>query len=188
MCGRYHFYDGNNPVIRKLIDQAKAALPEKEFEEISLFEVFPSQKCFAGYWNPQKKDVRTTVMKWGYSGFNGRQIINARSETCFKSRFFAGSHPCAVPACGYYEWSENPRVKYEFTVEKEPFYLAGIFHKEQNGLHFVILTEEAGEPQRQIHSRQPLLLSYENARKWCASEHPASLRALSIQNRIIRKA
>ena len=184
MCGRYVFFDEKNPKLREMIDTARKKLPEQEFEKISLFEVFPSQYCFAGYWNSSRKEVRTTIMKWGYTGFHGNTVINARSETCFESSFFAGSFPCAIPATGYYEWSVNPRRKYEFTIEEQPFYLGGIFHMENKEPHFVILTEEAGEPQRQIHSRQPLLFTYENAKKWCAAKHPASLRCLSVSKRM----
>lgn len=185
MCGRYRFFDNKNPKLKAMIDAARKQLSPKEFEEISLFEVFPSQKCFVGYWNAKKQEVRTTVMRWGYQGFKGNTVINARSETCFDSSFFQRSLPCAIPAVSYFEWSKNPRNKYEFTVNEQPVYLGGIYHLEEDGYHFVILTEEAGEPQRIIHNRQPLLFTYENARKWCSAKHPASLRSLSIQTRII---
>lgn len=188
MCGRYRFFDEKNPKLKEIIEAARKQLPPEKFEEISLFEVFPGQKCFAGYWNAQKHAVRTTIMKWGYPSVNGRTVINARSETCFDSRFFAGSHPCAIPASSYFEWSVKPKRKYEFTAEEQPVYLGGIFHKEEDGYHFVILTEQAGSPQNEIHDRQPLLFTYENARKWCASQHPASLRSLSVSKRIILQA
>lgn len=185
MCGRYRFFDEKNPKLKEIIETAKKTLPSEEFAEISLFEVFPSQKCFVGYWNQKKQEVRTTVMKWGYTGFHDNTVINARSETCFTSRFFNDSLPCAIPASSYFEWSQNPHRKYEFTTEEQPVYLAGIFHQEKDGNHFVILTEEAGQPQRQIHSRQPVMFPYEKAREWCAFKHPSSLLSCSIQKRII---
>lgn len=163
---------------------AEKNMKPEEFEKISLFDVHPGESAFAGYWNEEKQSTRITIMQWGFKMQN-KLVINARSETCFESSFFKDALPCVLPADSYYEWSKKPHRKYTFLTSSKPMYLAGICHKEDGRLHFVILTEEAGSPQREIHDRQPVIFNYEDAKKWCASKHPTSLLHNSIPERTI---
>ena len=185
MCGRYVFYDENNQQLKKIIASAKEKLPEKEFNEISLFEVFPGQKALAAVYDAKRAQVRIKVMKWGFVQ-GTRSVINARSETCFTSPFFTGSVPCVIPASSYFEWTKTHQ-KYEFRCQDETIYLGGLAHQENEEWHFVILTEDASGKQADIHFRQPLVFNYEDAKKWCASQHPTSMYASSIQERIQTK-
>lgn len=186
MCGRYLFFDDRNEKIRELIEAAEEQLPEKEFRELSFFEVFPDQKILAGIYDHRKEKFITAVMTWGYRA--GRKlIINARSETAETSAFFSGSHRAVIPACGYYEWSKNPRQKYYFTAEKRPIYLACLCRREQDGLRAVILTEDAGEPESRIHDRQPVLFTLEDSRRWCAGEDYKRMLSASLDKRIMEK-
>lgn len=186
MCGRYIFANDENEFILRLIRKAEASMKPEQFEKLSLFDVYPSQNALVMTWNPSGSTMHISSMKWGYEGRNGQLVINARSETAFSSSFFAGSVPCAVPASSYYEWTET-RQKYIFRID-EPFFLAGLCRREQDGYHFVILTEEAAFPQNEIHDRQPVLLTLQNAKTWTASQQPTQLLHLSVPNRIIEKA
>ena len=103
-------------------------------------------------------------------------------------RFFAGSIPCVLPASCYYEWSKETHARYAFRTADECMYLGGLARQFADGWHFVILTEEAKGEARTIHDRQPLVFTYEDAKKWCASLHPTSLLENSIQYRSIVKA
>ncbi len=193
MCGRYLFYDSRNEKIKELIRAAEKSLPAEQFSSISLFEVFPSQNIFSGIYDDAEKKYKTVVMKWGLTGIQNRSIINCRSESFTTSRFFKGCRPCAIPACGYYEWSRNPSCKYYFTTEKQPLYLAGCWRIEKldnQTLQMVcaILTEPAGMPQSSIHSRQPIIFDSEYAHEWCATRDPDSLLHFSMKNRIMTKA
>ncbi len=185
MCGRYVFYDQQNAQLKEMIAQAKEKMSAKEFNEISLFEVFPGQKAFAAVYDTTKKAVRIKTMRWGYDN-HGKAVINARSETCFTSAFFQDSLPCAIPASSYFEWTKTHQ-KYEFRCSDETIYLGALAHLEKNEWHFVILTEEAQGGQAEVHSRQPLVFCYEDAKKWCASPHPTSLLIHSIQERCRKK-
>lgn len=185
MCGRYVFYDQQNAHLKEMIAQAKERMSEKEFSEISLFEVFPGQKAFAAVYVKEKKAPMIKVMKWGYD-IHGRAVINARSETCFTSPFFTGSIPCVIPASSYFEWTKTHQ-KYEFRCQDETIYLGGLAHQENNEWNFVILTEDASGKQADVHFRQPLIFNYEDAKKWCASQHPTSMYERSIQERIQSK-
>ncbi len=186
MCGRYLFYDDKNEDIKELMEAAEKNLPGKEFEELSFFEVFPDQKILAEIYDPRKGIFIHTVMRWGYTG-KSKLIINARSETANDSAFFSGSHRAVIPACGYYEWSKTPRRKYYFTASNTPLYLACLCRREKDGLRAVILTEEAKEPQKLIHDRQPVVFSLESARRWCAGEDYKRMLAASLENRIMEK-
>ena len=187
MCGRYVFYDEMNQRVQRLIETARSRYTEQEFETISLTEVFPGSRAFAGIFIPSAGQFVTRVMRWGYPAAK-KTVINARSETAFSSPFFAGSIPCVLPASYYYEWSKEPRIRYAFRIADACMYLGGIARQIDGEWHFVILTEEAQGEQREIHTRQPLVFTYENAKKWCASQHPTSLYPCSVQKRFTDKA
>ena len=187
MCGRYLFLSEKNERLKALAEAAKEKLKKEQFEKISLYEVFPGSISFAGIYDPVKKNTVTRLMRWGYSKTDGRRIINARSETCFSSPFFAGSLPCALPASAYYEWSKD-KVRHAFCTDEETFYLAGICRMKNNEYEFAVLTEEAQGKCAEIHNRQPVIFNYENAKKWCASDTPWILLEHSVQNRFFEKA
>jgi putative SOS response-associated peptidase YedK len=184
MCGRYIFFDGKNEKIRNLIETARQKLGEEKLSKVSLQEVFPGQNAFVGI--DTGSHMSTKIMHWGYESRHGT-VINARCETAFTSPFFAGSLPCAVIASSYFEWSKDHQ-KYGFFADASPIYLAGLARREKDGWHFVILTENANGLPESIHDRQPVMFTYEDAKKWCASEHPTFLLAKSIRTRYAYKA
>ncbi len=55
-------------------------MPPAEFEQLSLFEVFPGQKVLIGAFDQKAQRFGSCIMKWGYTRGNG-MVINARSET-----------------------------------------------------------------------------------------------------------
>lgn len=185
MCGRYIFYDEQNAYLKEMLENAKAKMSEKTFSEISLFEVYPGQKAFTAVFDQTKKMVRIKVMQWGFS-LNNKQVINARSESCFHSSFFQDAVPCVLPASAYYEWTRTHQ-KYEFRTEQETIFLAGLAHHENEQWHFVILTEQATGDQATIHFRQPVVFNYEDAKKWCSLQAPTSISLPSIQKRLMSK-
>ena len=186
MCGRYLFLTERNQKLKELAELARKQLPPDVYSKISLFEVTPGSFSFAGIYDPSKKKTVTRVMKWGFH-LKNKLIINARSETCFSSPFFADSVPCVLMASSYFEWSAD-KVRYEFRTDDETFYLAGLCRKEENEVHFVILTEEANDITSEVHHRQPVIFTYEKAKAWCASGTPALLLKDSVQNRYYSKA
>lgn len=183
MCGRYIFYDGKKQKIRQLIELAEEKLDPKIMNKVAVNDVYPGNDAFVGVRDGN--GLHTHIMQWGYASDHGL-VINARSETVFTSRFFAGSIPCIAIASAYYEWSAD-HVKYTFGIEDKPLYLASIARKENDIMHYVILTEEARGDCRRIHPRQPVIFTYENAKKWCAG-HTTSLLKDSLQNRMYQAA
>lgn len=185
MCGRYLFFDGENKTIEGWISSARSQMDEEAFSKLSLFEVFPGQSLLAITAGPSGKAV-LTQMTWGYPASDGKLIINARSETALQSRFFAGSSRCLIGVSGYYEWSKNPRRKYYFTAPNAPVYLAALYRQFDDGLHMVILTEDAVNAQAEIHDRQPVMLDREHCRQWCEKTGYEKALTHSLRERLIK--
>ncbi|NCB34051.1 MAG: hypothetical protein EOM64_09295 [Erysipelotrichia bacterium] len=189
MCGRYVFFDERNKTFKIWIDQAEKQFPEKIFREISLFEVFPGQIVLCAAIGSAKQNVQLSLMRWGYIGKKNKLIINARSETAEHSLFFKNSHRCVIPASGYYEWSDYPKIKYYFTAEnQETIYFAGLCRNFDDQLHMVILTEAAKEPESLIHDRQPIIFNTKQAEDWCRGGDYQSLIQSSAAKRLMKKA
>ena len=186
MCGRYLFYNDSSSIMYRWIMAAKQQMSEEEFSSLSLHEVFPSQKALIITADTEgKAQLKTAV--WGYP-LNGKNVINARSETFERSPFFRGSMRCLVPASGYYEWSKSPRLKYFLTGSEQPVYLGGLCRGYEDGLHMVIVTEPAQEPDSLIHDRRPLLFSKDTASFWCREKNIKKALSYSSGERLMRQA
>lgn len=186
MCGRYQFFDDENPDIAALIEQLRGHMDPAEFAQLSLFEVFPGQRVPAYVYDRQNSSFRLVTMDWGLPGHNGSLLINARSETVREKNTFRNMQICLIPACGYYEWAKDPRQKYYFSIPEPPVWLCGLYTKTAEGLRFVIVTEPATMPQAMIHDRQPVLLPKEKAAEACRRNDIDVARSASITLRTMR--
>ena len=109
-------------------------------------------------------------MQWGFAGFNGQSVMNARSETAHEKRLFreawAASH-CIVPADGFYEWKTTPEGKQPFRFVQRSrglFWFAGLWLDDR----FTILTAPALGCVRLLHDRMPIILRTEAIDWWLA--------------------
>ena len=185
MCGRYQFIDDQSEVLKKLAEELKQKLPEAKYDQISLYEVFPSQYACVGVYDRKAASYGIAVMHWGFP-VNGKMLINARSETVREKNTFRNMQICLIPACGYYEWAKEPRQKYYFSIPEPPVWLCGLYTKTAEGLRFVIVTEPATMPQAMIHDRQPVLLPKEKAAEACRRNDIDVARSASITLRTMR--
>jgi putative SOS response-associated peptidase YedK len=97
-----------------------------------------------------------------------KAMFNARFETAdtsgaFKDAF--ASTRCLIPADGFYEWTKSPadggkEPWHIFLPEHQPFSFAGLwaYNRKLDITSCTIITQAAGEPMRQIHDRQPVIL------------------------------
>ena len=131
------------------------------------------------------KEVGVKRLNWGIPKKNGR-IINARSETANTSLFFKDYYRTIIPACGYYEWDKE-KNKYYFSTKEKTIYLAALAKQNTPKDQFVILTEEASEPELQIHNRQPILFSKEDAKAWLLGKSYDDSIKNSIHERIMSR-
>ena len=126
------------------------------------------------------------MARWGLipsrakDGGIGSRLINARAETVARKPAFRGAYRqrrCLVPADGFYEWRKQPsggKQPYRIGLEDAaPFVFAGLFERwvdpEADIVEsFTILTTEANELLRPIHSRMPVILEGDGPARWLA--------------------
>lgn len=175
MCGRYYIEIDEDELrdIAREIEKNKQNYPEqlkfKVSGEIFPTDIVPVQTGISEY----------QLMKWGFQNFQGRPIINARSETAlertpYKESMFRESmlyRRCLVPASGYYEWQKdgNKRTKYQLYIPNKPMYFAGCWRQEKGSPFrtFVILTRPAAAGGIEaIHDRMPVIIPQHNMRTW----------------------
>lgn len=115
-------------------------------------------------WEPEFKTRLTT--------------INAKSETVFTSRTFKESilkKRCIVPVSGFFEWRANGegggKTPFRIWLKSEPIMsLAGVWTEWGPAEHrqgsFAILTTEANDFMKPIHTRMPVILDEKNEEAW----------------------
>ncbi|MCY1325918.1 putative SOS response-associated peptidase YedK [compost metagenome] len=105
--------------------------------------------------------------------------FNARSEeadvkSSFKDSF--KSKRCLVPADGFYEWTKGEDGGKDpwfiHLPDRKPFSFAGLwaYNKTLDVTSCTILTMAAGQPMKQLHDRQPVILEPEAYDVWLSSE------------------
>jgi len=118
------------------------------------------------------------LLYWGFlpswADPSARKPINARVETAATKPYFRHawqSGRCLIPADGWYEWKVTPKGKQPYFIYRadgQPVLMAGLYetNRHANLTSFTILTMEAAGALRDIHDREPLVLSPEAARQW----------------------
>lgn len=175
MCGRYTSntedeIDEINRILTGLSMHITEDMLVNQLNNMNMFgrEIYPSDTApvitLGG---------RFVLSKWGFDKWDGSGIIiNARSETAGKSRFFspyAKNGRCIIPASHYFEWMKRPRlssVKYKFDIGTSyGIFMAGLLKFDTDN-RFVILTKEAEESVSFIHKRMPVLIDKTQLLPW----------------------
>lgn len=181
MCGRFAL-----GIPRRLVAETFGV--DEMPDAPARFNIAPSQQVEAVV--SDKDDRRLAqLFTWGLVPFwakdpkIGYKMINAKSETVFDKPSFRAaikSRRCLVPAQGFYEWShETPgaKIPYFFTpADGGVMALAGIFEHATmpDGRHIqsvAILTRDAVGLVRQLHDRQPVILTPDQFAAWLAPEN-----------------
>ena len=167
MCGRFYVpEDGSIQMIRAIVERL-----EHRNVKVKTGDVFPGDMAAVVASNRQLQP-QPFAMEWGYHLADGKQIINARSETASRKAMFADGirqRRCLIPAQHYYEWekADGKKVKYAIEPEgSEGCFLAGIYRMEAGKPVFTILTRGAAEGIAFIHERMPVILPNEAAEDW----------------------
>ncbi|GLS28430.1 Putative SOS response-associated peptidase YedK [Mesorhizobium albiziae] len=128
----------------------------------------------------QLREGRWWLVPWWAKEIPKSAMFNARSETVDTSGAFKDafkSKRCLIPADGFYEWTISPADKGRdpcFLPEHQPFSFAGIWaHNDKVGVTSCsIITMPAGDPMKQIHDRQPVILDPEIYDAWLNPDTP----------------
>ena len=172
MCGRFQF-TGEDPDERvaAILDILERTAPGR----YTLGEIGPGAAAPGVVARGEKLAPIPAV--FGFSGREGKLLINARSETAGEKPTFADclrSRRIVLPAEAFFEWSRETREKYRFTVPGlSTFYLAGLYRREGEDTRFVILTRAANADMAPVHHRMPLILAPEAVRPWLTREDAA---------------
>ena len=148
MCGRFHFGIKPNKIGKQIKEKT-----QKLNLVYSTDEIFPNSNVLCII--PDESKVDLSVMKWGIK--TKSLIINARVETINDRPTFKEikNNRCAIICDSFYEWDAQSN-KYEISFEDDYVYLACIFN---NKHELVILTREANDEFKHIHSRMPIVMN-----------------------------
>ncbi len=151
------------------------------------------------------------TLRWGLVPFwakdpsVGTRMINARSETVIAKPAFRQafrSRRCAVPACGFYEWTGTPRyrVPHAITVEGRPLVaFAGLWECWKNAQGrpletFTVLTTAANRFMGGMHDRMPAILADGDIDTWLSGPTDAAWNAIrpypdaDMRERVVSRA
>ena len=169
MCGRY-FVEIDEDELRNIGEEAERIAKELT-EPIPLKtrgEMFPTNIVPV-----QTGRDRYVPMKWGFTGFDKKTVINARSETALLKPMFKRpmlENRCLIPASGYYEWKrdDGKKIKYQFYIPGAPVFFAGCYRQEKGSplRSFVILTRQAVNGLEIFHDRMPVIVPREFIESW----------------------
>ena len=94
MCGRFFIKENTGDAVNK-------QFPEIQVSENKAFDITPAMNAGA-----ITEGLKLQNLKWGFDGFDGKLLINARAEGIESKRTFAESiqeRRCVLPASGFYE-------------------------------------------------------------------------------------
>ena len=152
MCGRFTLTKTHN----------FESIP-RDKREVS-FNIAPSNEIII-------LDPEPSLKTWSYSPLWAKKpfhLINCRSETMHQKPSFKGAMRCLIPTTGWYEWQDNGSQKqpYYHHINHDLFYFAGL----ANSQGCLIVTKEANKDMKQIHHRQPVLLTQTEGDHWLNNE------------------
>ena len=202
MCARFMILDDKEIAeINKIVEAIGMKYDGKGLT-MKTGEIFPTDNVPTVSMENGKPSI--LLMKWGFPKYEeSGVVINARSETAAQKTMFASAFACrriVVPSTGFIEWlktgGSDAKQKLKFNTPDTPMlYMAGLYtdyppHKMDDVLtsRFVILTREANDSIKDVHSRMPVILYKDEIRRWLTDTDYASTIMSRDTVRLIREA
>ena len=184
MCGRFNITA--DPLARLLMDLVGLSYTGQDN-----FNLAPTETVHVLRLSPEG-EPQLVPMRWWLTPFWAKELstkysmFNAKSETAAKSPAFKTPYRkrrCVVPVSGFYEWcrKNNQKLPYLIKPHDQPgMLLAGLWDSwktpeaDEELLSFTILTTQAHAEMEFVHHRQPVLLSFDEARQWLDVQIPTA--------------
>jgi putative SOS response-associated peptidase YedK len=164
MCGRFSLFTPEQQILERFgVSTSEPLIPR--------YNIAPTQNI-AVITQEQSKQV--TFLKWGLTpswSSESRNEINARAESVAEKKSFQTSflrQRCLVVADGFYEWKD--KQPYRFTLQEGLFVMAGIYAVWQGVAGVAIITTQANEFVKKVHTRMPVILQREDEALWLSEE------------------
>ncbi|MGD9602686.1 MAG: SOS response-associated peptidase [Gammaproteobacteria bacterium] len=187
MCGRYALYGpylSDDPEwVDGWVERIRDPLAGIARYNIAPSQVLPVVVREAG--RPVFRQMRWGLIPgWAKDPKIGYSTINARAESVlekpsYRQAWRAGQR-CLVPVTGWYEWRElAPRRKqaYYFHASdaRNPMMFAGLWSRWESPsdgplYSYTIITTEAVDIVREVHDRQPRVLTTQDWNRWLETE------------------
>lgn len=171
MCGRYTI-SIDEQEIRDIVKAITQQHPDAEVKTGEIYPTNPAPVLLAG-----QDDIHPDVAVWGFPNFRSKSgvIINARAETALDKKTFRESlltRRCVIPSTGFFEWTKTgTKQKYLFRESgKSLLYMAGFYNDYGGERRYVILTTNANQSVREIHSRMPVVVHRQEVGGWIEDE------------------
>lgn len=179
MCGRFAFYSPREAVQDIFGVAFPAALEPR-------YNIAPSQ-FIVTLRAADSGGLEPALLKWGLvpswardPGI-GNRMINARAETVHEKPSFRAAFKrrrCVILTDGFYEWRRegDHKTPYFITMgNSRPFAMAGLWEHWQGGdgtelQTCTIITTAANKIMRPLHDRMPVILSPDQATRWCGRD------------------
>ncbi|UTY40570.1 SOS response-associated peptidase [Allocoprobacillus halotolerans] len=158
MCGRFY-------IMRQIYLVLKDMGIDVKPEQILLGDCFPKQKIPVIVMEKGQYVVKN--MQWGYHfPYDSRLVINARSETLLEKKMFQKDmkvRRCLIFARGFYEWDHQKHMLSFENEDDSIMMMAGLYNENKE---VVIITKQANDVMRPIHSRMPVIIKPEHMHQW----------------------
>jgi len=176
MCGRFNVE--TSPLTRWLLEVLGVGHPGPDNHNAAPTEAIAVLRAAA------LGDLEIARMRWWLTPHWSKEIstrysmFNARRETLATSPAFREPfrrHRCIVPVSGFYEWTGKAPGKVPWYIrphDEAGLLLAGIWDRWTNPADgatldsFAVVTTDAHPAMCFVHSRQPVMLGIESARRW----------------------
>jgi putative SOS response-associated peptidase YedK len=201
MCGRFARYS-----LSRELERYFNALPPS-FEIQPSYNVAPTQEIPIIVQHEDARHIKKRhwglVPFWAKDISIGSRMINARVETLTSKPAFKAAlkhRRCLIPANGFYEWKGKAGSKQPYFIclpSAEPMAFAGLYEiwedKEEPPdagpyKSCTIITMDASDSVKDIHTRMPLILKPEAYEEWLDPDNkePARIEEL-LRTKFVRE-